>query len=835
MVEVEIDGRKVEVAEGSMLMHAANALGIYVPHFCYHKKLTIAANCRMCLVEVEKAPKPLPACATPVSAGMKAFTKSPKAIKAQQGVMEFLLINHPLDCPICDQGGECQLQDLAVGYGDRASRYGEEKRVVFHKNLGPLIAAEEMARCIQCTRCVRFGQEVAGVMELGMVGRGEHSEILSFLGRTIDSELSGNMIDVCPVGALTSKPFRFQARTWELTRRRSVAPHDSLGSNIIVQVKQERVLRVLPFENEAVNECWLSDRDRFSYEAIDAPDRLLAPMIKQDGRWQEVAWETALDYVAHALGDVRARHGAESIGLLASPNSTTEELYLAGALMRGIGSDNVDFRLRQSDFSLDAARAGVPWLGHAIADVGTLDALLIVGSFLRKDHPLLSARVRQAAKTGTRVLSVQAIEEDWLMPMAARITTAPDRWVTALIEVLVACARSKEGAAVPDIYRGIEPSAEAAAVAAALAAGDAKAIWLGNAVVQHPAYGAIARVAQAIAELTGARLGVIGEAANTVGGHLVGALPKAGGLNARAMLAQPRQAYLLFGIEPSLDCGDPVAAKAALGAAGTVVAATAFKSDELLELADCLLPIVPFAETGGSYINCEGRLQTFNGVVRPQGQARPGWKVLRVLGNGLDIAGFDFDSVEEVRAAALEEFLAATAAVPAATIQADPAVAATGGDEVVTPAMVAVNHGPSRPGGGRRAARPVSADGRHFEARLNNAAGGAALPPPVHASAPLQRLADVPIYFADALVRRAPSLQRTADAAAPAACASGATLERLGIADGDAVRAVQGGGSALLVAHRDDRLADGVVRIAAAHPSTAGLPALFGALTLEPT
>ncbi len=791
MVEVEIDGRKIEVAEGSMLMHAANELGIYVPHFCYHKKLSIAANCRMCLVEVEKAPKPLPACATPVSAGMKAYTKSEKAVKAQQGVMEFLLINHPLDCPICDQGGECQLQDLAVGYGASASSYIEEKRVVFHKNIGPLVAAEEMTRCIQCTRCVRFGQEIGGVMELGMAGRGEHSEIMSFLGRTVDSELSGNMIDLCPVGALTSKPFRYQARTWELTRRRSVAPHDSLGSNLVVQIKQDRVMRVLPFENEAVNQCWLSDRDRFSYEGINSPDRLLAPMIKQEGAWHEVAWEVALDYVGHALADVRGRHGAAAIGALVSPTATVEELYLAGALMRGIGSDNVDFRLRQSDFSLDQAMAGVPWLGHPIEEIESLDAMLVVGSFLRKDHPLLSARVRAAAKGGARVMSLHAVAQDWLMPMAARMTVAPGRWVTALIEVLVACARGKESA-LPEMYAGIEPSAPAIAVAEALLGGEKTVIWLGNAAVQHPSYGEIARVAQAIASLTGARLGVIGEAANSVGGHLAGALPAPGGngLNARAMLAQPRQAYLLMGIEPTLDCADPVAAKAALAQAKTVVALTAYRSPELLELADCLLPITPFSETGGSFINCEGRLQAFNGVARPRGQARPAWKVLRVIGNALDVPDFGFDSVETVRARALQDYLA-------------------------------------------KDRKPSSDDGRHFESRLNNQAGGDALPPPVYATPALQRLADVPIYFADPLVRRARSLQLTTDARPPAAVFSAATMASLAIAEGDRVRLTQSGGSAVLVARRDDRLAPGVVQVAAAHPSTAGLPSMFGPISVE--
>jgi NADH-quinone oxidoreductase subunit G len=791
MVEVEIDGRKVEVAEGSMLMHAANQLGIYVPHFCYHKKLSIAANCRMCLVEVEKAPKPLPACATPVSAGMKAYTQSEKAIKAQQGVMEFLLINHPLDCPICDQGGECQLQDLAVGYGGSASSYAEEKRVVFHKNVGPLVAAEEMTRCIQCTRCVRFGQEIGGLMELGMAGRGEHSEIISFLGRTLESELSGNMIDLCPVGALTSKPFRYQARTWELTRRRSIAPHDSLGSNLVVQVKLDRVMRVLPLENEKINQCWLSDRDRFSYLGINAPDRLHTPMIKQNGTWHEVAWEAALEYVGRGLAEVRREHGAAAIGALVAPTSTVEELYLAGALMRGIGSENIDFRLRQSDFSLDPAMVGTPWLGHALDEIESLDAMLVIGSFLRKDHPLFAARVRAAAKGGAKVMSLHAVAQDWLMPMTARMTVAPDRWVSALIEILVACSRAKS-APVPDAYAEIAPSPEATAVADALLGGAKSVIWLGNAAVQHPSYGDIARVAQAISQLTGARMGVIGEAANSVGGYLAGALPAAGsgGLDAAAMLAQPLKAYLLMGIEPTLDCGNPVAARNALGQAQTVVALTAYRSPDLLELADCLLPITPFAETGGSFVNCEGRLQAFNGVATPQGQARPGWKVLRVLGNALDVPDFAFESVDAVRSRALQ------------------GVSAEDRNE------------PSR-------------EGRDFDSRLSNVAGSGELPRLVATSPRLQRVADVPIYFTDPLVRRSPSLQATVDAKPPVARFAAATLLALGLADGDRVRLSQGGGEATLIARRDDRVAVGVVQVSAAHPSTAGLPWMFGEITAE--
>lgn len=423
MVELEIDGKKVEVPEGSMVIQAAQAADRYVPHFCYHKKLSIAANCRMCLVDVEKMPKAVPACATPVSAGMIVRTHSEKAVKAQQAVMEFLLINHPLDCPICDQGGECQLQDLAVGYGKSGSRYREEKRVVFHKNVGPLISMEEMSRCIHCTRCVRFGQEIAGVMEFGMLGRGEHSEITTFVGKTIDSELSGNMIDVCPVGALTSKPFRFSARTWELSRRKSVSPHDSTGANLTVQIKGNRVMRVLPYENEAVNECWLSDKDRFSYEALNDPDRLTRPMLKQGGEWIETDWPTALEYVAQGLRGIAADHGPASLALLANGHSTVEELFLLKQLANELHTPNIDFRLRQSDFS--APVTGAPWLGMPIADLSVVNGALIVGASLRRDHPLFAQRLRQAAKNGAQLHLLQATGDDSLIPTAQRIVAAP--------------------------------------------------------------------------------------------------------------------------------------------------------------------------------------------------------------------------------------------------------------------------------------------------------------------------------------------------------------------------------------------------------------------------
>ncbi|MBC8119973.1 MAG: NADH-quinone oxidoreductase subunit G, partial [Burkholderiaceae bacterium] len=625
MIEVEIDGKKVEVAEGSMLMDAASQLGIYIPHFCYHRKLSIAANCRMCLVEVEKAPKPLPACATPVAKGMIARTQSAYAKQAQRSVMEFLLINHPLDCPICDQGGECQLQDLAVGYGGSSSRYAEPKRVVFHKSMGPLISAEEMTRCIHCTRCVRFGIEVAGAMELGMVNRSEHAEILSFVGQSVDSELSGNMIDLCPVGALTSKPFRYEARTWELSRRKSISPHDSFGSNLIVQVKNNQVMRVLPLENEEVNECWLSDRDRFSYEGLNAPDRVLRPMVKQGGQWREVDWTVALEYVAQALTSVKSEKGAEAIGALASPTSTVEELYLLAKLMRGLGSDNIDFRLRQSDFTNSQA-AGVPWLGLKIADINKLDSVLLVGSFLRKDQPLLSARVRAATKRGCKVSVLHAVDDDLLMPVANKLITRPSAWVQALSEIAVAIAQSRNERAPID---GVEAGDSAKAIAASLLLGERRAILLGSAAIQHPQASQLHAWAHWIARATGAAFGVLTEGANTVGGHLVDAKPAGAGLNARQMIEQPRSAYLLWNLEPDYDTANPAATARALQAADTVIAFSAYRNGAL-DYADVILPITPFTETAGSFVSCEGRMQSFNGTVRPAGEARPGWKVLRV-------------------------------------------------------------------------------------------------------------------------------------------------------------------------------------------------------------
>lgn len=773
MVELTVDGNQVEVPEGSMVMHAAQKLGLYVPHFCYHKKLSIAANCRMCLVEVEKAPKALPACATPVTNGMVVHTCSEKAKAAQKSVMEFLLINHPLDCPICDQGGECQLQDLAVGYGGSSSRYKEEKRVVFHKDLGPLVSAEEMTRCIHCTRCVRFGQEIAGVMELGMLNRGEHAEITSFVGRSIESELSGNMIDLCPVGALTSKPFRYSARTWELARRRSVSPHDSMGANLVVQVKGDRALRVVPFENEALNECWISDRDRFSYEGLNSDDRLAAPMIKgADGKWQEASWADALQAVAQGLSRVRESFGAGQIGALASEYATTEEFSLLGRLVRALGSENIDFRLRQTDAGFDAALDGAPWLGMPVAELDNLDRVLVVGSFLRKDHPLMAQRLRQAAKRGTQVLLLDAAADDPLMPVAGRLTVAPSALVRALAEVAVALAQAK-GQAVPAEFAAVTPAEGAKQIAASLASGSNAAVLLGNMAVNAPQAATLAANAQAVAQLAGAKLGFLTAGGNTVGGYLAGAVPGKGGKNAAAMLADPLKAYIVLHAEPSLDADNAPQALAALRGAQFAVALTPYRS-AAEDWADVMLPVAPFTETSGTFINAQGQPQSFKGTVAPFGQTRPAWKVLRVLGNVLHLAGFDEETSETVRDAVL-----------------------AGG----------------------------------VEARLSNAIGAPlGLGQPLEA---LERVADVPIYRTDAIVRRSEPLQAAPASRAPQARMNGRTLASLGVNAGDKVRVIGAAGAIELDAALDEAVADRAVRVAAAFEQTAALGGAFGQISVE--
>ncbi|WP_293935634.1 NADH-quinone oxidoreductase subunit NuoG, partial [Iodobacter sp.] len=755
--------KKLTVPGGSTVMDAANSVGVHIPHFCYHKKLSIAANCRMCLVQVEKAPKPLPACATPVTDGMKVWTHSDQAVKAQQGVMEFLLINHPLDCPICDQGGECQLQDLAVGYGQSGSRYTEEKRVVVNKDLGPLISTD-MTRCIHCSRCVRFTEEIAGFQELGMAGRGEFTEVMSFVGKAVKSEISGNVIDLCPVGALTSKPFRYSARTWELSRRKSVSPHDGLGSNLVVQVKNNKVMRVLPLENEAINECWLSDRDRFSYEALNSSERLQKPMIKQGGVWQVTDWQTALEYVANGLKQVVSDHGAASVAAVATPHSTVEELFILRKLMAGLGVDNVETRLRNADFSLNTT--GATWLGQSIVDLAASEAVLVIGSSLRQEQPLLAQRLRQSVKKGMKLSLVNVHSDDLLTKVAAQAVVRPDQLVEGVLAVIKAVVEADSSKTIPTHIdlAGVEVTDAARAIAATLTG--KSAVLLGNIATHNPRAAELYAAAAALAELTGATLGVMSEAANTVGAQLIGAT--VGG----NVFATPKKAYVLLNAETEFDTHNGQEALAAVKSAEMVVVMSAFNSCAL-DFADVILPISPFSETSGTFVNMEGKPQSFNGVVRPLGETRPAWKVFRVLGNVLSFNGFDYESSEQIR----DEALAGDTA-----------------------------------------------------ARLNNAPA-AAVAVKARAASGLVRLGEVPMYQADSLVRRAQSLQ--ASTAVPALKANAATLSALGLAVNDLAKVEQGGATVSLFAELDNGLADHVIRVVASHSATRELAGMYSSLSVS--
>ncbi|KAB2936259.1 MAG: NADH-quinone oxidoreductase subunit G [Candidatus Contendobacter sp.] len=655
-VNIEVNGIPLKARKGAMLIEATDAAGISIPRFCYHKKLSIAASCRMCLVEVEKAPKPLPACATPVMEGMKVYTESPKALAAQKGTMEFLLINHPLDCPICDQGGECELQDVALGYGGDVSRFAERKRVVKEKDIGPLIATD-MTRCIHCTRCVRFGEEIAGLRELGATGRGEDMEIGTYVAHSVISELSGNVIDLCPVGALTAKPSRYKGRSWEYVQHAAVAPHDSVGSNIFIHTLRGKVMRVVPLENEQVNETWISDRDRFSYEGIYSEDRLAKPLIGD----AEADWETALEATAKGLKDVIARHGADAVGFLVSPTATVEELYLAQKLARGLGVAHIDHRLRQADFSDQGAAPVFPWLGQALEDLEKVEAALLIGSNARMEQPLAGHRLRKAALAGGQIMFINPRDFDFRFPVAAKVIADPAGMVAALAGVAQAVAELKDQA-LPASLAGLvagAPGETERAIAAHLANNAPATVLLGNLAVSHPAFASLRALAGFVAQGSGARLGYLPEATNSAGGWLAGVLPHRlpggkpapkAGLDARAMMEAPRKAYVLVGAEPELDCWNGAAALNALQGAEFVAVLGPYASAASKSYARVILPVATFAETSGAYVNAEGRWQSFRGASKPFGEARPAWKVLRVLGNLCGVAGFEYASSEEVLA-----------------------------------------------------------------------------------------------------------------------------------------------------------------------------------------
>ncbi len=783
-VTIEVDGKTVEARKGQMLIEVTDSIGTYVPRFCYHRKLSVAASCRMCLVEVEKAPKPLPACATPVMDGMKVFTGSDYARDAQQSVMEFLLINHPLECPVCDQGGECELQDLAVGYGKDVSRYQEGKRVVKDKDIGPLVQTE-MTRCIHCTRCIRFGEEIAGVQELGATGRGEHMRIGTYVELSLSSEMSGDVNDLWPVGALASRPFRLGARTWEMKQLPGIAPHDSVGSNIHFHVSKDRVKRVVPAENESINEVWLSDRDRFSYEGLYSEDRLAVPMIKTDGQWQAVDWDTALQTAKDRLQAVIGEHGSQKTGALVSATATTEEIYLLQQITRDLGSNNIDHRLGQIDFSDQSVAPVFPWLAQSISELENLDAALIVGGNIRKDQPIINHRLRKACIKGADIMQLNSVAYEFNYDLAAELIVSPAETVSSLAAILKVLVDGKDaGSDIDALIANVEIDSVHTDIANKLKAADSASVLLGALCDSHPQLAAVRALAGLVALHSGASFGYTGNAANTAGAWIAGGVPHRGpgnaensltGLNVAGMLEEGMAAYIVYNAEPELDCWDGPAAKHAMDSADCVVMFTSHSSERMLDYADVLLPIAVFAENEGSFMNVEGVHQEFQPAVAPIGEARPGWKILRVLGNMFAFDGYQYENIADVNTEMNTKM--------------------TG--------IRAENH--------------------------NQWTLPSSLP---RANDNLQRISDIPMNSADALVRRASSLQMTAEVADGAVHINSTLADKLGLSAEEKVRAEQNDVTLTLPLVLDDRLPDTCVLIQAKHAQTAMLGSWFSDINL---
>ncbi|MDZ7753750.1 MAG: NADH-quinone oxidoreductase subunit NuoG [Gammaproteobacteria bacterium] len=787
LVTIHIDGRELKARRGTMLIEVADEAGIHIPRFCYHKKLSVAANCRMCLVEVEKAPKPLPACATPVNDGMTVHTRSEEALRSQRSVMEFLLINHPLDCPICDQGGECELQDVAMGYGGDVSRFSERKRVVPDKDLGPLIATD-MTRCIHCTRCVRFGEEIAGIRELGVTGRGEDLRIGTFIERSMDSEMSGNVIDLCPVGALTNKPFRFKARAWELMQRAGVAPHDCAGSNLFLHTRGGRVMRVVPRENEAVNETWLSDRDRYSYQGIYAGDRLERPAVKVKGKWQDADWDVALETAAAGLRAVVEAHGPAELGALLSPAATLEEHYLTQRLMRGLGSGNIDHRLRQVDFGDADNDPLFPGLNLSFAELEGRDAFLVVGSHLRKEVPILNHRLRKAVQGGARAMFLNPARYDFNYDTVVNLGINTADWSANLAGVARALDKDLPAGPLGELIAAAEVTDDHRAMAEGLETAERPLILLGAMALAHPQFTTLRALAGFIARATGGVRGYL-PPANGVGAHLAGALPlrdaggaaaTVAGLDAAAMLERGLKGFVTVAVEPAADCWDGRLAARRLQEAEFTVCLSAYRTPELEALADVLLPIGVFAETAGTHVNAVGLWQRFEGAARPVGEARPAWKVLRVLANRLELPGFDYTECGQIH------------------------------DEVrkrVDDQPVRAGDALGEPGGGEDGALTLG------------------------------RIPEPAIYGTDAVVRRAGALQDTLDgrSARESVYLHPADAERLGLSEGDPARLTMdgGAGAVTLTARLDPRLAAGGVLVYMGSTAAGLAGPAFGEVSLD--
>ncbi|HIO91457.1 MAG TPA: NADH-quinone oxidoreductase subunit G [Leucothrix mucor] len=778
LVTIKINDEEIQVKAGSMLIEAADDAGIHIPRFCYHKKLSIAANCRMCLVEVERAPKPMPACATPVNDGMKVWTRSEKALSAQKDNMEFLLINHPLDCPICDQGGECELQDLAVKSGGSSSNFQEIKRVVVDKDIGSLVSTE-MTRCIQCTRCIRFGEEIAGLREMGALGRGDRMEIGTFVEQSLQSELSGNIIDICPVGALTAKPSRYKARPWEVVQTPSIASHDSVGSNIYLHSFKDQVVRTVSRENEAVNDCWISDRDRFSYEGLNAEDRLHKPMIKQDGVWREIEWAVALEAVAERIKAT----DVSQLGALVSPRATLEEQYLLQKMLRACGVNNIDHRLRQSDFYDQELAALSPLLGVSIADLEAQNAVLLVGSNVRQEQPMVNHRLRKAALKGANIMAVNPRQYEFNYDVTQQLIGDASSMLDNM--AAIAMASGNVSSSVDDLLQGVEVTDAAKEIVNNLKDSDKAVILLGNMAVSHPQYSALRALAVVIAENTGAVLGSLVESANTVGAWIAGAIPhrqsagqdvEQAGKNVSEMLTSNLKMFMLLDVEPEFDCEDPQLAMAAMIQAECVVAITPFASETLKSYADILLPASTFAETSGTFVNLEGTWQSFRAASKLPADARPTWKILRVLGNALEVAGFDYVSSEDVRSELQQDMEAATR-------------------ETTSNSLMQIYQ-------------------KHA------------------ADSGLQRVSEVASYSVDSLVRRAVALHTSSADTELQVYLHSLEAEKLGLAEGSAVNVIQGSSSTVAKIAIDDSVSENCILILGGTELSANLGASFGAVEL---
>jgi NADH-quinone oxidoreductase subunit G len=782
MATIEIDGNICEVENGKTIIEVADEIGVFIPRFCYHKKLSVAANCRMCLVEVENGRKTVPACATPITHGMKVFTKSAATIRSQEAVMEFLLINHPLDCPICDQGGECELQDVSMGFGADESAYQETKRAVVDDNLGSLIATE-MTRCIQCTRCVRFGDEIAGISELGATGRGEKMQIGTYVQHSLTSEVSGNIIDLCPVGALTSKPYRFTARPWELSQQESIAPHDCLGSNIYLHVRGNKLMRVVPRDNESINETWLSDRDRFSYLGLNSENRALRPRIKRDGQWETVDWETALIFAADGISKVIKQHGPSQMAAFASPSSTTEEMYLLQKMMRELGVQNIDHRLQQTDFRDDTKQAMTPTNTLKYSDIENQQAILIIGCNIEREVPLAAIRVRKAFKNGAVIGAINAVDYNFHFNVSNKALISPLEIPMQLAKLIVALA--VDVAMLPEALQklvvGLEADEASLAIAAMLKQ-EKSAIITGAICDNHPEAALIRTLIANIEHLSGAKSLRLTTGANTSGAWISGMVPHRTavgkaiaepGMSVKDALDAKLKGYFLLSVDPAFDCANPYNARQALLAAEFVVVLSAFEQEAMQDYANVILPLAPFAETSGTFVNVDNSWQTVKGALKPQGEARPAWKILRVLANLFQCPGFDYVSTDEILAELKLKLTMAT--------------------EIKYQA--------------------------YYPESL----------PVINQS--LVRLGEWPLYRNDPIVRQADALQRCA--AADSACirVHPATAKRLKLNDQATVS--QGDIEITLPLKRDERMVVDVVWVANAMPETIDLGHSYAAITIK--